>query len=306
MKLTIQQALQQATASHKEGKLQEAERLYRTILQAHPTHPDANHKLGLIVLSLNNSGAALPLFKAALDRNPSIEQFWISYVDALIKEKQFKNAKRALKKANKAGFIGAKLEDLQAQLISKIQAQVRGYQPPLQAPLKAEIDSMLASYQNGERERARNLALANTKKYPEHSLSWKVLGAVLGQAGQVGEALIANQKAAILDPRDAIAHSNLGITLKDLGRFEDAEASYRQAIALKPEFAQAYSNLGYTLQERGRFEEAEVSCKQSIQLNPDDARAHINLSVTLLQLGRLAEAEVSCRRAIQIKPDEAR
>jgi hypothetical protein len=32
MKLTIEQALQQGVAAHKEGKLEEAERLYRAIL----------------------------------------------------------------------------------------------------------------------------------------------------------------------------------------------------------------------------------------------------------------------------------
>ena len=43
MELTIEQALQQGIAAHKEGKLQEAERLYRAILQSQPLHPDANH-----------------------------------------------------------------------------------------------------------------------------------------------------------------------------------------------------------------------------------------------------------------------
>ena len=38
MELTIEQALQQGVAAHKEGKLQEAERLYRTVLQSQPAH----------------------------------------------------------------------------------------------------------------------------------------------------------------------------------------------------------------------------------------------------------------------------
>ena len=43
MELTIEQALQQGVAAHKEGKLQDAERLYQAILQSQPMHPDANH-----------------------------------------------------------------------------------------------------------------------------------------------------------------------------------------------------------------------------------------------------------------------
>ena len=91
MELTIEQALQQGIAAHKEGKLQEAERLYRAILQSQPLHPDASHNLGLIAVSVNKAEAGLPLFKTALEANPKIEQFWLSYIDALIKEKQFEN-----------------------------------------------------------------------------------------------------------------------------------------------------------------------------------------------------------------------
>ena len=48
MELTIEQALQLGIAAHKKGNLQEAERLYRVILQSQPDHPDANHNLGVL------------------------------------------------------------------------------------------------------------------------------------------------------------------------------------------------------------------------------------------------------------------
>ena len=112
MELTVDQALQQGVAAHKEGKLQEAERLYHAILQAQPAHPDANHNLGVIAVSVNKAGAALPLFKTALEANPKIEQFWLSYIDALVKDNQLKGAKQAIKKAKKKGFDAKKLEAL--------------------------------------------------------------------------------------------------------------------------------------------------------------------------------------------------
>ena len=46
MELTIEQALQQGLAVHKEGKLQVAERLCKAILQSQLAHADANHNLG--------------------------------------------------------------------------------------------------------------------------------------------------------------------------------------------------------------------------------------------------------------------
>ena len=80
MELTIEQALHQGVAAHKEGKLQDAERLYRAILESQPAHPDANHNLGLLAVAVNQVEAALPLFKTALDANPKIDQFWFSYM----------------------------------------------------------------------------------------------------------------------------------------------------------------------------------------------------------------------------------
>ena len=106
MELTVDQALQQGVAAHKEGKLQDAERLYRAILQSQPLHPDANHNLGVLAVSVNKTDAALPLFKTALEANPKIEQFWLSYVDALIKEKQFDNAKEVLEQTRNQGVAG--------------------------------------------------------------------------------------------------------------------------------------------------------------------------------------------------------
>ena len=118
MELTIDQALQQGIAAHKEGKLQDAERLYRAILQSQPLHPDANHNLGVLAVSVNNAKAALPFFKAALEANPKIEQFWLSYIDALIKEKQFDNANQVFEQAKKQGLDEGKLNILGAQLTS--------------------------------------------------------------------------------------------------------------------------------------------------------------------------------------------
>ena len=109
MELSIDQALQQGIAAHKEGKLQEAERLYRAIIQSQPFHPHANHNLGVLAVSVNKPDVALPLFKTALEANPKIERFWLSYIDALIKEKQFDNAKQVLELAKKQDVDEEKL-----------------------------------------------------------------------------------------------------------------------------------------------------------------------------------------------------
>jgi thioredoxin-like negative regulator of GroEL len=122
MELTIEQALQLGVTAHKEGKLQDAERYYRALLASQPLHPDANHNLGVLAVSLNKADVALPLFKAALEANPKIEQFWLSYIDALIKEQQFENAKQVLEQAKKQCTAGEKLNVLEEHLALIVQA----------------------------------------------------------------------------------------------------------------------------------------------------------------------------------------
>ena len=296
MDLTIEQTLQQGLAAHKEGKLQEAERLYRAILQTQPAHPDANYNLGVLAASLNQPEAALPLFKTALEANPKIERFWISYIDTLIKEHQFETAKLVLADGEKAGLDRDKLDALSQQLLSASNDA---------SPSQSQINTLLEHYQNGQYGEAERLAVSMTKQFPNHQFSWKVLGAVLKQTGRLSESLGTSQKSVELAPQDAEAHYNLSITLKELGRLEEAEASRKQAIALKPDFAEAHSNLGNTLKDLGRLEEAEASYRQAITLKTDYAEAHNNLGITLQEMGRLEEAEASCKQAIALKSNYA-
>ena len=300
MELTIEQALQQGVAAHREGKFQDAERLYRAILRSQPGHPDANHNLGVLAVAFNKADAALPLFKVALEANPKIEQFWLSYIDALIKEQQLDVAKQALEGAKNQGVAGEKLNVLEAQLSPKTQKLPVGVSPPQEL-----LNSLLEHYQNGRLSDAETLAISITQDFPKHQFAWKVLGAVLGATGRKSEAVDANQTAVALSPKDPEAHSNLGFTLHELGRLEEAEASCSQAIALKPDFAEAHNNLGNTLKELGRLDEAEDSYNKAIALKPDYAGAHSNLGVTLQELGRLEEAVASCNQAIALKPDYA-
>ena len=301
MELTIEQALQQGVTAHKEGKLQDAERLYRAILQSQPLHPDANHNLGVLAVSVNKADAALPLFKTALEANPKIEQFWLSYIDVLIKEKQFDNAKKVLEQAKKQGLEEEKLNTLDVKLASINQAD----NVDNVSPSQEQLSSLFEHYQNGRFSDAEKLAISITQEFPTNQFAWKVLGALFGRSRRYSEAFNANQTAVSLSPQDADAHYNMGNTLKELGRLEEAEASYTQAIALKSDFAEAHYNLGNTLKELGRLEEAEAICRKAIALKPDFAEARSNLGNTLQELGRLEEAEASYSQAIALKPDYA-
>ena len=184
MELTIEQALHQGVTAHKDGKLQDAERLYRAILHSHPTHPDANHNLGVLAVSVKKADMALPLFKTALEANPKIEQFWLSYIDALIKEKQNEVAKQVLEQAKKQGVAGKKLAQAHNNLGNTLKEMGR-------------LDEAEASY---------TIAIALKSDFAEAHSN---LGITLKELGRLDEAEASYTQAIVLKPDYAVAFWNL-------------------------------------------------------------------------------------------------
>lgn len=296
---TIEQAFSQGVAAHKEGKLQDAENLYRIILQSQPLHPYANHNLGLLAVSVDKIDVALPFFKTALVASPKVEQFWLSYIDALIKEKQFDNAKEIIKQAKKQGVSREKLNLLELPQTSKNESENINRV----SPSRDQLISLLEHYQQGRFGDAEKLAKSISREFPSHDFSWKILGSVLRTTGRASEAIHAHQKVVALSPQDAEAHTNLGNTLKALGRLAESVASHEKAIALQPEFAIAYNNLGNTLKNLGRLDEAKVSYTQAIKLKPNFVDAMTNLSNALSYMNNL-EAEIASLKSILQIDDE--
>ena len=331
MESTVDQALQQAVVAHKEGKLRQAEQLYRAILQAQPNHPDANHNLGVLTVAVGKPLEAIPFFKLALEANPQIEQFWLSYIDVLITVQRFDEAKHVSVEAERSGVSPEKLEALKQRLEvsvpndmtktakgqtlsekrKKLAEKKKNKKRKAQgssssaAPSPEQLNHLLGHYQAGRLVEAEALATSLTQQFPKHPVGWKGLGLALKQMGRLADSLTPMRTAVKLSPQDAEAHNNLGITLQELGRLDEAEATLRQAIALKPDYAEAHNNLGITRQELGRLDEAEASYRKAIAMKPGYAEAHNNLGITLQELGRLDEAEAALRQAIILKPGYA-
>src|SRR5215475_2871467 len=73
-----------AMAKHREGRLAEAEQMYRQVLRWQPNNPDAYHLLGLLVAQLNRPEDAIPLFEHAIALNPVVPEYHANYGNALI------------------------------------------------------------------------------------------------------------------------------------------------------------------------------------------------------------------------------
>lgn len=84
MQQAIHEVLALAQSHQQNGNLEEAQNLFLEILNIEPRHAEANYGLGLIEVNAKSAEEALPRFEIAVEVNPANEQFWVSYVDALM------------------------------------------------------------------------------------------------------------------------------------------------------------------------------------------------------------------------------
>jgi predicted Zn-dependent protease len=223
MELTVDQALQQGVAAHKEGKLQDAERLYRAILQAQPQHPDANHNLGVLAVAVGKPLEAIPLFKLALEANPTIEQFWLSYIDSLIKTEAVDDARRVLSDAQQAGVTAAKLQTLEEQL---------ELAPNSELP-RQETSHPLHSHQG---ELSQAIELREIGRYRE-AQEW--LSNVIKHDSRNAEALSLLSQVLLLDKKEA-----------------EAEKALTAAASINSELPSVYRNQARLLLKQSKTAEA--------------------------------------------------
>ena len=71
MNVTIQQAVK----AHQEGRLEEAEQLYRSILENQPTNLDANNNLGVLLFKLGRLDEAEISHKKVLELKSNFSSF---------------------------------------------------------------------------------------------------------------------------------------------------------------------------------------------------------------------------------------
>lgn len=307
---TVAQILQLAVNHHKSGGTQAAEDLYRAILNVQPKHPDANHNLGVLIAQSSQPLAGLPFLQAALETQPENEQYWLSYIDALIQDKQFDIAAETLALGRKHGLQGAGIEKLADRLLihkqeraqtNKSEAPAAAVEKNTPAPSRQEIKRLTNLRRKGKVPAIEAYARELTQRFPDHGLGWKTLASMLEKQQLIDEALRAAQKAVELLPEDHEVHNALGALLEKKARFPEAETHFTKALQLKPNFVAALSGLGNLLRIQRRLPEAEALFLRALKLE-SSAVLHNNFGTILMDQGRILEAESSYRRAIEIQP----
>ena len=83
MSKAVQEQFSRAVALHQQGKIQEAQALYESIIKHQPNHADALHLLGVIYHQTGHVDRAVQLIGQAITLNPKEVGYYINRGNAL-------------------------------------------------------------------------------------------------------------------------------------------------------------------------------------------------------------------------------
>jgi eukaryotic-like serine/threonine-protein kinase len=137
---------------------------------------------------------------------------------------------------------------------------------------------------------------------PEHSQLLNVKGNILTRKGDFAGAAAVLEKAHARDPRQATVLDNLGYALFQLKRFKEAASTYGRAAELDPEDWDAFEGRALSLMELGRFDEAEKDMGRVVAGRPT-ADSYSNRGAVRSRAGRYDDAMADFREALRLDPD---
>jgi len=292
----IQPLLESAMQHHQAGRLQEAEALYRQVLDAEPEHAQAMQLLGWAVFQSGRAQEALEVIRRAIaiDQNRAESHYSLGAI--LAELKRHAEAAQAYQRAlqQRPDFPEAAY-NLAAVLhaMGDSQGAIAAYEQTLRLrPSWAEAHNNLANIlqQQGRLDEAEAAFRQAVALQPHFAQAWYNLGNALRQRGRRSQAIDAFHQALAAQPSYPEAYNNLGNTLNDDGQLGQATVAYRQALALRPVYPEVYRNLAKVLFNQDRVEDAISLCRQGLRLCPDEPELHATLSILLLQRGEYPEA----------------
>jgi predicted O-linked N-acetylglucosamine transferase (SPINDLY family) len=307
-----QNLLRQALAFQQAGRLQQAEALYRQILSAEPTHPEALHHLGMLAHQVGKNEIAIELISKALNRRPDYVEACYNLGFVLLTEGRTDEAVTIYQQllTLKPDYVEAHNNLGNAYLtLGKLEEAADSFRQALTLRpnfIEAHNNLGLALKAQGKLNEAivsfrRALVLK-----PDFAEAHTNLGNTFLEQGKLGEAVTSLRQALTLKPDFTEAHYLLGVTLMEQGKDDEAAASFQRTLAVTPHHLEALNHLGRIFQEQDKPDEALASFRQALALNPDSAEAHYNIGITLHEQGKLDEAVASYRRALILKPDYAK
>lgn len=239
------------------GQLEGAIAVYQEILKIDPDMAEVYSQLAEVYVFQGHLAEAIGCCQQALRLDPTLAAAYKTLGNALQAGGKLEAAKRAYARAV------AIMPDF-ATAHANLGSVCYGL---------GEVETAIACYQ-------RAIALQPTLA----GVYWN-LGRVYENQGNWLQAVESWQQAFHLQPQMATSqrYLKLGNGWLALENLEEAIACYQRATLLQPDSAEAHSNLGNALVKRGQLEEGIASLQKALSFNSNLAALHYNLGSALLQ-----------------------
>lgn len=327
------------------GRIDEAERLYRTILKAEPDQPTALNWLGALRHLRGDDARALELLTRAARIRPQEPLCLFHLAEVCRASGRFEEAADTYRRALQVQPVPADLHfGLGTALLNLGRAReaadalsVAVAHAPDDPEARNNLGNALSELgETGKAEAHYRAALACEPRYAEAQLNLglllaqsereeaaeaclrkalaldpalsgarRQLSCLLVRTGRAAEALDLLHRAVEADASSAGLAQELGDVYRAADRYAEAADWYARALDLDPDDVTLHVTLGQCLFESGRLDEALRRFHFALERDPDLADAHFNTGLCLQSLGRFEDAIVAHERALALRPDLA-
>jgi tetratricopeptide (TPR) repeat protein len=263
--------LKRATSSFQAGRLTDAEKLCRGILQASPGRTQAHVLLGRILQAAGRPDEAQAAYRAAALADRTCVDAWRYWSAMLHAYSHSQQAVTCLREA--LTYV------------------------PQAADLHTELGVILLALGHIE-EAAAHLERAVAIS-PTSVPALGNLGIARKAQGRIDDAVACYRGALAIAPNMAALHNNLGDALK-MYDMEAAISAFSTALRLQPDYPEALDNLGVAYFCQNRLREALECIERALVLQPAFNRAASHKATLLFLLGRLPEAWALHRRRFEL------
>jgi len=221
-------ALSEAFAAHREGRLDQAERLYRQAVTALPDNPDAHYLYGLLDHHRGDHETALRRFDRALELRPDHAACQSQRAEALAALGRLDEAEAALRTLLETEPGSPQILNNLGNVLAdsgRLGASVEAYRkaaevaPDFVDP-HANLGAVLARL--GELEAARGACAQALALVPEHGQALVNMGGILAELGRDQEAALHLERAFGLIPENPRLRVELASALISIGKIAEA------------------------------------------------------------------------------------
>ncbi|MBI3358821.1 MAG: tetratricopeptide repeat protein [Nitrospirae bacterium] len=309
----LQAYLSSASLYELSGKMDEAENIYRHILEEDSMeHEEAGLRLTYLLTEKKSFSEAMDTLNFLSEENPKNPDIWLKISLLWAQQKEYKKALEVLEKVMAVSPSSREMKSYLASLyegVGEYEEAVKTYHEVIQK----EGDSYYIHLRLGGlyfyRLKKVEVALAegeNARKIdPKKHEAYLFMGLVLYESGRYEEAMASFLKGIEMAPAQADLHFHLGATYDKLDRFDALVDEMQKAIAIDSKHAMALNYLGYTYVERGvHLDEAISLINRALAIKPDDGYVVDSLGWAYYKQGKVKEALAALERAVVLVPDD--